>query len=90
MNLQIKKLGYSRGPWRLIDADEVDHLGNPIEFYTPERWNHPYLGPTIIDEPVSGDTKAECIERTLEFLAMCIQQLREHRRSRKGRDASSR
>jgi hypothetical protein len=90
MKLAIRKLDYSRAPWRLVDADAVDHLERPIEFYTPEPFDHPYLGRTIIDEPVAGNTKAECLESTLRFLAAVITELQECRRSRRRKEGSRR
>lgn len=68
--MQIKKLGYSRSPWRLLDDD-----GN--ECYVPAKFDHPDMGPTMIDEPVCADTKAELIEKVLRLFSGCVKRLRE-------------
>jgi hypothetical protein len=36
------------------------------------RLDHPTLGPTVIDEAVSGETKSECIESVLTVLGALI------------------
>ena len=36
---------------------------------------HPDLGQTWVQEPVMGDTKAECTERVLELLGLCFARL---------------
>lgn len=66
--MKIEKCGYSRSPWRLID-------NNGREVYWQRPMKHPDLGQTWVNEPVMGDTKAECIERTLELLGLCFARL---------------
>jgi hypothetical protein len=74
MQLAIRKLGYSRNPWRLVDLDgEADHSG-PQQIVVPVAFDHPTLGRTTIDEAVSGSTKTECIEQTLAILGRLIEQ----------------
>jgi hypothetical protein len=72
MRLAIQKLGYSRSPWRLVDLDgEADHAG-PQQVAVTVRFDHPTLGPTLIDEAVSGDTKAQCVDAVLAILGTLI------------------
>ena len=63
--MKIEKLGYSRNPWRLID-------NNGREVYWQRSIKHPDLGQTWVTEPLMGDTKAECLDRTLELLGLCF------------------
>lgn len=60
MKLEIKKLGYSATPWRLLADGE--------ELYRPVRFRHPDMGMTIVDEPLCANTKAEMIEIVLRCL----------------------
>jgi hypothetical protein len=72
MRLAIQKLSYSRNPWRLVDLDgEADHSG-PQQVAVTVRFDHPTLGPTVIDEAVSGQTKSECMESVLTVLGALI------------------
>lgn len=72
MRLAIQKLGYSRSPWRLVDLDgEADHNG-PQQVAVTVRFDHPTLGPTVIDEAVSGQTKGECMNSVLTILGTLI------------------
>ena len=66
--MKIEKRNYSRSPWRLIDNN-----GNEVYWQRPMK--HPDLGPTWVTEPLMGDTKAECLERTLELLGLCFARL---------------
>lgn len=59
--MNIIKLPYSRAPWRLVTSDGK-------EVYAPSAFDHPDLGMTVANEPICGDTKAECIERALSLL----------------------
>lgn len=73
MRLAIQKLGYSRSPWRLVDLDgEADYTG-PQQVCVTARFDHPTLGPTVIDEAVSGNTKAECVDAALALLGRMIE-----------------
>jgi hypothetical protein len=72
MRLAIQRLSYSRNPWRLVDLDgEADHSG-PQQVAVTVRFDHPTLGPTVIDEAVSGQTKSECMESVLTILGTLI------------------
>jgi hypothetical protein len=66
--MKIEKRNYSRSPWRLID-------NNGREVYWERPMKHADLGTTWVSEPVMGDTKAECTERTLELLGLCFARL---------------
>lgn len=66
--MKIEKRNYSRSPWRLISSDGK-------ELYWQRPMNHPDLGQTWVTEPVMGGTKAECTERTLELLSLCLRRL---------------
>ena len=66
--MKIEKRNYSRSPWRLIDNN-----GNEVYWQRPMK--HPDLGPTWVNEPVMGDTKAECTERVLDLLGLCFARL---------------
>jgi hypothetical protein len=83
MRLAIQKLGYSRHPWRLVDLDgEADHAG-PQQVVVAVRFDHPDLGPTVIDEAVSGATQRECVEVALGLLGRMIE-LRQQERATSG------
>ena len=58
--MDIKKLGYSSKPWRLLTSDGYE-VRTPIEF------DHPDIGKTMIMKPVCGDTRKEC-----EAIALAI------------------
>jgi hypothetical protein len=73
MRLAIQKLGYSRNPWRLVDLDgEADYSG-PQQVCVTVRFDHPVTGPGVIDEAISGETKAQCIEAALGILGRLIE-----------------
>lgn len=59
--MQIKKLSYSRAPWRLITSDGR-------EVYSPHAMDHASLGETVVNAPICGDTKTECIDNALTLL----------------------
>jgi hypothetical protein len=73
MRLAIQKLGYSRKPWRLVDLDSEADYSGPQQVCVAARFNHPVLGPTVIDEAVSGDTQRECVEQVLALLGTMIE-----------------
>lgn len=58
MAWQIKKLGYSSAPWRLLD-DRGEEVMEEVAF------DHPTLGLTRIAQPICGDTKQSVIDRVL-------------------------
>lgn len=66
--MKIERRNYSRSPWRLID-------NNGREVFWQRPMKHPDLGNTWVTEPVMGDTKTKCTERTLELLALCFHRL---------------
>ena len=78
MKLEIRKLGYSRAPWRLVDADRHE-FGQPVEIEVPIVFDHPDIGRTVISEAVSGDTQRECVRQTLDLLGRLIEQARKER-----------
>ncbi len=59
--MKVVKLGYSRAPWRLVTSDGK-------EVYLPQIMNHAYLGLTVINEPICGESKAECTANAMAFL----------------------
>jgi hypothetical protein len=73
MRLAIQKLGYSRKPWRLVDLDSEADYNGPQQVCVAARFDHPTLGPTVIDEAVSGDTQRECMEQALGLLGRMIE-----------------
>jgi hypothetical protein len=73
MRLAIQKLGYSRSPWRLVDLDAPSDYSGPQQVCVTVRFEHPTFGPTVIDEPVMGETKAECVDTALALLGRVIQ-----------------
>jgi hypothetical protein len=73
MRLAIQKLGYSRKPWRLVDLDTEADYNGPHQVCVVARFDHPTLGPTVIDEAVSGDTQRECVEVVLGLLGRMIE-----------------
>jgi hypothetical protein len=66
--MKIEKRSYSRSPWRLID-------NNGNEVYWQRPMEHADLGWTYVTEPVCGETKTECTERSLELLGLCFAKL---------------
>lgn len=58
--LEIKKLGNSHHPWRL--------LKDGVEVAIPVIFDHPDIGETVVTESISGNTKAECLQRVLDVL----------------------
>jgi hypothetical protein len=73
MRLAIQKLGYSRNPWRLVDLDSPADYNGPQQVCVTARFDHPTLGPTVIDEAVSGATQRECVEVALGLLGRMIE-----------------
>ena len=73
MKLEIRKLGYSRAPWRLVDADRQE-FGQPVEIELPVVLDHPDLGRIVMSEAVSGDTQRECVRQTLYLLGRLLEQ----------------
>ena len=73
MKLEIRRLGYSRAPWRLVDADRQE-FGQPVEIAVPVVIEHPTIGRTVIDEAVSGDTQRECVRQALNLLGRLMEQ----------------
>ncbi len=71
MPFEIKKLGYSHNPWRLVDAES----GNQI--VSPETWDHPVNGTITTSEPVCGKTKDEVVRKALGLLEYAAKRLRE-------------
>lgn len=65
MTLQIKHLGYSVKPWRLV-TNECK------EFTVPKVFEHPDIGLMVISECISGNTKQECLEMVLEAFNMLV------------------
>ena len=65
MTLQIKNLGYSVKPWRLVTSDGK-------EFTVPKVFEHPDIGFTVITQCISGNTKQECLEMVLEAFDMLV------------------
>jgi hypothetical protein len=63
--MQIKKMPYSVHPWRLL-------TDKGVEVYAPQNFDHPDLGQTSIQMPLSGATKQECIEKALALLDLLM------------------
>ena len=61
----IKKLSYSRHPWRLLTSDGRE-VSVKIAF------DHSDIGMTVINGSVSGETKAECTAAALALLEKLI------------------
>lgn len=59
--MEIRKLGYSANPWRLLTSD-----GREVR--TPTDFDHPNLGMTRIMEPVAGNTRKQCEAKALALL----------------------
>ena len=59
--MEIKRLGYSAKPWRLLTKDGY-------EVCVPCTFDHPHLGVTQISEPVAGNTRKECEGNALALL----------------------
>lgn len=54
MKYHVEKRGYSRKPWRVVTEDGR-------ELYARQRFDHPYLGMTVIDGPVAFDRKRDAV-----------------------------
>jgi len=54
----VRKTNYSRGVWRLVDAETLDEIGHTDHW---GKWRESV-------EPVCGETKAECVELVLKLL----------------------
>lgn len=52
---RVEKQGYSRGPWRVLWAETGEQV------FQQERFDHPYLGPMVIDGPVCFDRKRDAV-----------------------------
>lgn len=65
MTLQIKNLGYSVKPWRLVTNEGK-------EFTVPKVFEHPDIGLTVVSECIAGNTKQECLEMVLEVFEMLV------------------
>jgi hypothetical protein len=62
MKLEIKRLGYSSNPWRLL-------YDNGEEVYTVQTFDHPMMGgPISCHGPVCADTKSALVDKVLEML----------------------
>jgi hypothetical protein len=58
--IELKKLGYSSNPWRIIiDGDEL---------HAPEEVPHPTMGKVLVSMPVCGNTKQQVIDKMLALL----------------------
>ena len=58
----IRKTNYSRGSWRLVDADTLEEIGHTDYWQDADgQWQQSV-------EPVCGETKAECVELVLKLL----------------------
>lgn len=70
MNIEKKK--YSHSPWRLVTKEGR-------EVYWPAAFEHPEGGMTVINEPVCGETRAECTERAVALLEYLLNSYLEQR-----------
>ena len=58
----IKKTAYSRGAWRLVDAETGDEIGHTDHWQDADgKWRESV-------EPICGETKAECVDLVLKLL----------------------
>lgn len=60
--MRVEKKGYSASPWRLV-------TDSGAEVYAAVPFDHPKLGRTVINGPVCGKTKTDCIESALRLLS---------------------
>ena len=63
--MKIEKRNYSRSPWRLVTAE-----GKEVTAKMP--FEHPTLGWTYVDSPICGETKAECMKKSLDLLNLLM------------------
>jgi len=63
--MRIEKMPYSVHPWRLL-------TDKGVEVYAPQNFDHPGLGLTRIQMPVSGATTKECTEQALALLDLMM------------------
>jgi hypothetical protein len=52
---RVEKQGYSHGPWRVLYAETGEQV------WRRERFDHPNLGPIIIDGPVCFQRKRDAV-----------------------------
>ena len=58
----IRKTIYSRGAWRLVDAETGDEIGHANQWQDADgKWRESV-------EPICAETKAECVELVLRLL----------------------
>jgi hypothetical protein len=63
--MKIVRMKYSRSPWRLVDS-------RGTEIYWRRPFKHSDLGETVVDEPICGETKTECISNALHALELLM------------------
>jgi hypothetical protein len=63
--MKIVKASYSRKAWRLVDSEGA-------EIYWLRPMDHPDLGATYVNEPICGDTKAECLDKVLQAFELLM------------------
>ena len=66
--IKLENIPTGNSPWRLVTDD-----GREVWAQVP--FNHDQLGPTLIDHPVCGKTKTECIEKCLALLETAYQRI---------------
>lgn len=71
--MKIDKKKYSAAPWRLVTQEGR-------EVYWPAAFDHPAFGMTVINEPICGETRAECTEQALALLDYLLPYYLEQRR----------
>jgi hypothetical protein len=55
MRFRVERQNYSRSPWRVLDATTGEQV------FQSERFDHPNLGPMIIDGPVCFERKRDAV-----------------------------
>jgi hypothetical protein len=71
--IEIKKLGYSSSPWRVVIDGE--------ELYSPELVPHPTMGKVLVNMPVCGNTKQSVVDKMLNLLVIQNERIREMRKA---------
>lgn len=61
LRFEVRKLGYSVRPWRIVEAV------TGRELWTHEVFDHPNLGQSVIPAPMSYDRKRDAVAALAEM-----------------------
>lgn len=70
MAYEIRKTNYSRGAWRVVDT------ATGAEVFFTDHWRNVEGRWVTSEEPICGETKAECVALVLRLLAVAGDRIR--------------